>query len=707
MVGKMAFLAYKLGDAKVHAQLEGRGRSGRWRRGLAVALAVGLVSVLVGAAPAWGAFGFITKWGTPGSGVSQFNQSAGVAIDSAGNVYVADRSNHRVHKFSSTGVFERMWGWGVQNGASAFQICTSSCQAGLPGTGDGQFNNPRGLVIDSAGNVYVGDQENNRVQKFTSTGTFSLKWGKNGGDGTTGTGNGEFKQPVGLAINSADNVYVADTFNHRVQKFSSTGTFSLKWGKNGGDGTTGSGNGEFNLPFGVALDSAGNVYVADSFNHRVQKFSSAGTFTLKWGRNGGDGTAGSGDGEFDTPSAVALDSAGNVYVADTLNHRVQKFGELSSTSPLPPPPGSTPPPPPPPKPPKPPRPECTNPTTLLVTCADLAGPPGVCAAGAELLPQCLEPVVPRTTCNGAGVCYQTTPGERPAAGSCASLGQAPPECNVPTREVPVACVRHGFAVNLPLVPGQVCWAGAPRPINNCPPPSTLVVPTCSFSTTVTGPSTPSGAAAAARRQTVRGSQLTVTIGCPKVLADPATKRCDGTVAVDGLRTSLLRTLASQALYSAGAYRYFIPGAAAYAGPFQRAANAIAKRTLGGRKLPKPVSTTAVVAALGRNDEHTASWAASLQRAVDEYRRLAGRVRRYRDPSRAAARPTRSTTTFTRFSLKSSSRGARIRVPLSAAAVRRLLGEAPIAGRVPIRVILSFRTKLRPVVRFADLVVRLS
>jgi hypothetical protein len=96
----------------------------------------------------------------------------------------------------------------------------------------------------------------------------------------------------------------------------------------------------------------------------------------------------------------------------------------------------------------------------------------------------------------------------------------------------------------------------------------------------------------------------------------------------------------------------------------------------------------------------------FKRAVDEYRRLAGRARRYQHPSRAAARTPRSTTTFKGFSLKSGRRGTRIRVPLSAAAVRRLLSEAPTGGRVPIRVIVSFKTKLRPVVRFADIALRL-
>jgi hypothetical protein len=267
------------------------------------------------------------------------------------------------------------------------------------------------------------------------------------------------------------------------------------------------------------------------------------------------------------------------------------------------------------------------------------------------------------------------------------MGQALPECNVPRREVPTQCTSGGF--NLDPLPGQVCWSGAPGAITNCPPPSPAVTPACGFTTTVTNPNRPQGAAAAARRK--RATGVTVTIGCPKVLAKP---RCKGTVAVDGLRTSLLRTLARQAQYSAGTYKYFVPGLAAFAGPFQKSANAIAKRVLGGTKLPKAVKIAAIVAGLGRSDPQTKSYAASLQRAVNEYRKLAGRAKKRRGSKRAAAQAARSTTTFKRFSLKSGRKRARI--------LRR---DAAKRGRAPMRVIVSFKATPRPVVRFVDLVLR--
>src|SRR3989344_2565167 len=126
-------------------------------------------------------------------------------------------------------------------------------------------------------------------------------------------GLGTFNAPAGVAVDSAVNLFVADTNNNRIQKFSNTGAFLTKWG------TVGLANGEFIAPYGVAVDSAGNVFVSDVGNNRIQKFSNTGAFITKWG------TVGSADGQFAAPRGVAVDSAGNVFVADTNNNRIQKF----------------------------------------------------------------------------------------------------------------------------------------------------------------------------------------------------------------------------------------------------------------------------------------------------------------------------------------------------------------------------------------------
>jgi sugar lactone lactonase YvrE len=120
---------------------------------------------------------------------------------------------------------------------------------------------PTGVAIDGSGNVYVVDSDNNRIQKFTGTGSFVTKWG------VSGSGDGQFNSPSGIALDASGNVFVADSYNHRIQKFSNTGGFLAACG------TFGAGNGQFNEPWGVAADGGGNVYIADTFNSRIQKFA--------------------------------------------------------------------------------------------------------------------------------------------------------------------------------------------------------------------------------------------------------------------------------------------------------------------------------------------------------------------------------------------------------------------------------------------------
>ncbi len=137
--------------------------------------------------------------------------------------------------------------------------------------------------------------------------SFVTKWG------STGTGDGQFDQIYGVAVDSSGNVYVADTYNHRIQKFDSNGNFITKWG------SAGDGDGQFDRPYGIAVDSFGYVYVSNFGHHRIQKFDSNGNFITKWGSNG------TGDGQFQGPYGIALDSSGNVYIADYGNDRIQKF----------------------------------------------------------------------------------------------------------------------------------------------------------------------------------------------------------------------------------------------------------------------------------------------------------------------------------------------------------------------------------------------
>jgi DNA-binding beta-propeller fold protein YncE len=228
---------------------------------------------------------FLAKWGSFGEEDGQFNSLSDIAFDSSGNVYVADAGYDRIQKFYSNGTFLAKWG--------------------SRGEEDGQFDFPSGLAVDSLGFVYIADANNERIQKFYSNGTFLAKWGSYGEE------DGQLYGPSDVAVDSSDNVYVADSFNNRIQKFYSNGTFSAKWG------SIGDGDGQFFYPSGVAVDSSGNVYVTDQ--SRIQKFNSTGNFLAKWGSEGTE------NGNFIYPRGIAVDSSGNVYVADTGYDRIQKF----------------------------------------------------------------------------------------------------------------------------------------------------------------------------------------------------------------------------------------------------------------------------------------------------------------------------------------------------------------------------------------------
>ncbi len=302
-----------------------------------------LAVALAAPAPASADFGFLDKWGGPGTGDGQFTGARGLTIDSAGDVYVVDGDNstyNRVQKFTPGGGFitkfgnvgsapDGFYGWGVAAATSSnvyvidefnkrIQQYTSivppaayaySTTFGGPGSGDGQLSSPRGAAVDSSGNLYVAEYGNSRIQKFDGSGAYVTDWGSNG------SGDGQMNQPYDVTVAPDGSVYVADTANHRIQKFTSSGGFLGKWGG------AGSGDGQLVQPEGVATDSVGNVYVADSGNDRIQKFSADGAFIAKFG------STGAGDGQLNRPSDVAVDASGAVYVLDGGNSRVQKFGE--------------------------------------------------------------------------------------------------------------------------------------------------------------------------------------------------------------------------------------------------------------------------------------------------------------------------------------------------------------------------------------------
>jgi len=194
----------------------------------------------------------------------------------------------------------------------ALQQVTSDLTIGGPGAGPGSFNEPGGLVTDSEGNLYATDIMNHRVQKFDANGDFVAQVGGNG------PGQGQFHEPWGIAIDSEGNVYVADTFNHRIQKFDADLNFVLAFGTPASNLQTPEPQ-SFWGPRDVAVDPAGNVWIADSGTGRVVKYDPDGKLLQAFGGMG------SGQGQFQELTSIELAPGGDIFVADSGNRRVQRF----------------------------------------------------------------------------------------------------------------------------------------------------------------------------------------------------------------------------------------------------------------------------------------------------------------------------------------------------------------------------------------------
>ncbi len=279
----------------------------------------GVVTTLAGVA---GYFG--TNDGT--GGAARFDYPIGLAVDSNGNVYVADSYNNTIRKVTPQGV-----------------VTTLAGVAGYYGTNDGTasealFDYPKGVAVDSADNVYVADSGNNTIRKITPQGVVTTLAGlaqfDQNGNPIAGTNDGtgslaRFDFPQGVAVDSADNVYVADTYNDTIRKVTPDGVVITLAGLAGKSGSTdGAGaKARFYIPSGIAVDSAGNVYAADSYNDTIREVTPAGVVTTLAGIASDVGNAnGTGSkARFSFPSSVAVDAAGNVYVADTDNSTIREI----------------------------------------------------------------------------------------------------------------------------------------------------------------------------------------------------------------------------------------------------------------------------------------------------------------------------------------------------------------------------------------------
>ncbi len=312
-----------------------------------------------------------------------FNTPAGVAVDSAGNVYVSDTGNQLIRKISASGVVTTLAGSvgvaGSSDGTGSAAMFNLPAQiavdgssnilvvdsgnstirkvsaagvvttlAGSPGSfgardGTGSaasFNAPTGLALDSAGNVYVGDGGNKTIRKITPAGVVTTLAGTPGANGSAdGTGSAaSFSNPFALSSDASGTLYVTDRENNTIRKITSAGAVSTFVGAPKIQGSAdGSGvAATFNVPIGVAVDAANNVYVGDFFNSTVRKITPNGVVTTFAGAAGQTGAA---DGlgsaaRFVTPQGVAVDGAGNVYVADKSANTIRKISPAGSVSTL-------------------------------------------------------------------------------------------------------------------------------------------------------------------------------------------------------------------------------------------------------------------------------------------------------------------------------------------------------------------------------------
>jgi len=250
---------------------------------------------------------------------AQFNSPQGLAIDSSGNIYVADYGNHLIRKITPSGVVTTLAGLAGSSGSTN-------------GTGTAaRFNHPIGVAVNSAGIVYVADCDNHQIRKITTggvvtlfAGSSTLAFGHADGTGSAAT----FRTPQGVAVDSAGNLFVADTGNNTIREITAAGvTTTLAGTANTYGSTDGTGSAaRFDFPDNIVVDGAGNVYVTDDANCTIRKITSTGVVTTL---AGSAGTSGSADGTggaatFHHPSGIAIDSSSNLYVADYDNNLIRK-----------------------------------------------------------------------------------------------------------------------------------------------------------------------------------------------------------------------------------------------------------------------------------------------------------------------------------------------------------------------------------------------
>ena len=269
----------------------------------------GLVTTLAGS----GLHGSVDGTGTAAS----FNLPTGVGVDGSGNVYVADMGNNKIRKITPAGGVTTLSGSGMMGSAD--------------GTGNAaSFKQPYGVAVDSSGNVYVGDFGNNKIRKITPVGevtTFA-------GSGTAGSADGmgtaaSFSTPTSIAVDSSDNVYVGNAGSFKIRKITPAGLVTTLAGSGSSGVADGTGTAaSFGSLGGIAVDGSGSVYVGDIGSNQIRKITPAGVVTTLAGAGGAGAANGMGTvASFKSPRGVAVDSSGKVYLADSGNYLIRKISQ--------------------------------------------------------------------------------------------------------------------------------------------------------------------------------------------------------------------------------------------------------------------------------------------------------------------------------------------------------------------------------------------
>jgi sugar lactone lactonase YvrE len=242
---------------------------------------------------------------------AKFYAPSDIAIDAAGHLYVTDIVNNRIRKITPAGEVSTFAGSekGFADGAGS----------------DARFDDPKGITIDAAGNLYVADSGNHRIRKITPAGKVSTLAGGEEGFADGIGSDAKFDDPEGITIDAAGNLYVADTFNYRVRKVTPAGNVSTLAGGEEGFADGIGDAAKFDIPTGIAIDAAGNLYVADRGNHRVRKITPAGEVSTFAGGEEGFADGIGSDAKFDSPSGIAIDAVGHLYVTDSGNRRIRKI----------------------------------------------------------------------------------------------------------------------------------------------------------------------------------------------------------------------------------------------------------------------------------------------------------------------------------------------------------------------------------------------